>query len=249
MMDKIIEFSNLIRTKKIFPAVKYLLNFLFVVNIASFLFENLYFKYELLDISNYKIVYNFFVKGSFAIPLTLFFLVWVLTYSVAILLFSRINKIVSNFFRNKIDQFENKIKKDTHLNDQNSDIIRANNAFEEKYGENWFELEVAKIKSKYSKADLKSILLDLKKIKFERESEFIILFRGFIAVSIFFATSPDFGTGLFVILIFAFFICLIVLILIFQFMELIPYIINKIKQHLRSKNEINSSEVKLPCRR
>ncbi len=61
--------------KPIYARVLRILNILFSVSITSFLFEKIYFKYTWIDITDYKAIVDFFVRGHFIIPSIMFFIV------------------------------------------------------------------------------------------------------------------------------------------------------------------------------
>lgn len=79
--------TDYVNGKVIYPPIRRILNFLFSISIASFIFEKFYFKYEWLDPS-YKSILDFFVKGSFFIPFSLFVVVHFLLYFFSSALFS-----------------------------------------------------------------------------------------------------------------------------------------------------------------
>jgi ABC-type multidrug transport system fused ATPase/permease subunit len=242
MSNRISEFGDLIRRKKLFPLAKHLLNFLFVVSISSFLFEKFYYKYQLLDVTDYKTIYAFLVKGDFAIPLTIFFIVWVLTFSISTYAFVFANMALSKFFRKKMNKLEIDLKKQSDDVEKAAEITHGI-SFKEKYGKDWFEFLIEKIRASYTTNDLQSLLAYMSKIKSEKEDEFVILFRGLIAVSIYVTITPHFGKWLYIILLIAFLIYVFVIVSTYQLMELTPDVIIKIKKHFR-KNESSQENKK-----
>ena len=77
----------------------------------------------------------------------------------------------------------------------------------------------------------------MSKVKIEKEDEFVILFRGLIAVSIYVCVIPHFGKILYLLLIITFIIYVFILVSIYQLMELTPEIIFKIRKYFSTENQ------------
>ncbi len=80
--------DNYLRGKATYGPVRRIVDILLSVSIASFLFEAFYFKYQLMDIGDYKSIINFFIKGHFIVPLLLSLLAHYVTYFIAYSFFS-----------------------------------------------------------------------------------------------------------------------------------------------------------------
>ena len=80
----------------------------------------------------------------------------------------------------------------------------------------------------------------MSKVKAEKEDEFVILFRGLIAVSIYVCVIPYFGAILYCLLLLAFLIYVFVLVSIYQLMELTPEIILKIRKNFNKKDKAHT---------
>ena len=57
--------KDYLQGKPVYAIARRALNFLFSVSITSFLFERFYFKYTWMDITAYKAILDFLVKGYF----------------------------------------------------------------------------------------------------------------------------------------------------------------------------------------
>ena len=68
--------NDYLEGKKVYPVLSRILNLLFVASITSFIFEKFYFKYTWLDISDYKSILDFLIKGRFFIPFPYFFVLY-----------------------------------------------------------------------------------------------------------------------------------------------------------------------------
>ena len=223
MIDQVKKVGDLIGKKKLFPLAQHLLNFLFVISISSFLFEKFYFKYKLLDITDYQVIYNFLIKGNFAVPISIFFIVWVLTFFISKYAFIVANSALSKRFREKINKIEAEILKEKSIQEPSS--------IKDDREKDWVRFLVEEIKASNTKKDLNRILAFMRKKKDECQDEFVVVLRGLIAVSIYFSAVPYFGYLLFSILIAAFLIYVFLLVSLYQLMELTPDIIFKIRKY------------------
>jgi len=81
-MDKYFFFiGDYLRGKPVYQPLSRILNLLFSISISSFLFEKFYFKYNLLDVTDYKGILDFLIKGQFVVPFAIFLIVhYVLSY-------------------------------------------------------------------------------------------------------------------------------------------------------------------------
>lgn len=236
MQTKFSEFGNFIKSKNLFPLTKDLLNILFVLSISSFIFEKFYFKYDLIDVTDYKIVYAFFVKGDFAIPLSIFFISWALTNILGNLTFLLANSALTNYFRRQIERTEIELKKEFDKVEKNVKEVH-NISMKERYGKDWINYLIEKIKLSFSQAEYEKLLRYMSKTKIEKEDEFVILLRGLIAISIYVCVVPYFGKILYFLLISTFLFYVLIIVSIYQLMELTPELISKIKQAYNKMNK------------
>lgn len=229
MIDQVKKFGDLIGKKKLFPLTQHILNFLFVVSISSFVFEKYYFKYKLLDITNYNLVYNFLVKGNFAVPISIFFVIWALTFFIAKYVFIMANQALSKRFRKKINAIEDEILKEK--------TVRESSSIKDDREKDWVRFLVEEIKANNTKQDLNRILAFMRKKKDEFQDEFVVVLRGLIAVSIYFSIVPYFGHLLYLILIITFVIYVFFIVGFYQLMELTPDIIFKVRAYYSDENK------------
>lgn len=77
MKDLLFVFTDYLKGNPVYPEIRRDLNLILNINISSFLYEKIIGKYTWIEILDYKSILDFFVKGNFIIPLSLY----VLTYS------------------------------------------------------------------------------------------------------------------------------------------------------------------------
>jgi hypothetical protein len=93
IVDKALEETfKYVQKRPLFTVARRILNILFTSNIASFLLEKYFYKYTWLDVSDYKGILNFFVRGTYLLPLALF----VVTYIIIGLISEAIMLITMN---------------------------------------------------------------------------------------------------------------------------------------------------------
>ena len=64
MKELLLYVSDYLKGKSIYSPVLRFLNFYLSASIASSIFKRFYFNYSLLDLTDYKGIYNYFIRGS-----------------------------------------------------------------------------------------------------------------------------------------------------------------------------------------
>lgn len=87
-----------------------LLSPLLSINICSFIWEKYFFKYQWMDITDYRVVLDFFLKGNFIIPLSLFIIVHFTTGVFASLIVTTMTEgVIKLLIRSKLKMRKSKI--------------------------------------------------------------------------------------------------------------------------------------------
>jgi len=71
--------SYYIQGKPVYPPIRKVLTVLFITSIASFIYEKIYGRYTWLNYNDYKGFLDFFIKGRFFIPFSIFIVVYGVT--------------------------------------------------------------------------------------------------------------------------------------------------------------------------
>lgn len=88
-MESVFSFINeYINGKPVYPVARRLLSFLFSLSITSFFFEKLYFNYQWINITDYKAILDFLIKGYFFVPLCLFVIVHYSLQGISLVFFT-----------------------------------------------------------------------------------------------------------------------------------------------------------------
>jgi hypothetical protein len=183
--------SDYLTGRSIYSPIVRSLNFYLSASITSALFKWVYFNYTLIDITDYKGIYNYFIGGDFAVPLILFTLVH---YGIGILsesLFYLLTFLISSKWTRLI--FKIKVSKKRYyavvkslnnnpvfprpLKIDKGVLIRYFEAFKNAIPqEAW---EKARLAAELKKEQIKN--------------NFKLAFKGIIALTVFLITVPYFG--------------------------------------------------------
>lgn len=112
--DKLIDNSSFfvkgyLEGKNIFPTVRRIIDPLLSINVASFIYESSYSKYNWIDITDYKSILSFIVKGEFIIPVTLFIVIhFAIIFIIQTPLFL-INHLITEKLNNQLKNRESNI--------------------------------------------------------------------------------------------------------------------------------------------
>ena len=216
-MDNLLKILELANSKKIPLAVKTFLNLVFVTSITSTIFVKFYYQYQILDLTNYKLIFNFLITGQFFIPLIIFLSSWFLTGFFIEAIFFGINiwagnKLKDFFKRNYLSPKE-----------AGEVLVHFRKTMEEKAPKlNSIPTLITiykKIKSEFNYKQLKALNEASNKMQQEAISNFKLYTRGLICSIIYYNILPYFGWFLLTVCIFIFLIAVILNFLLYQFGE------------------------------
>jgi hypothetical protein len=198
---------------------------LFSASITSYLFERVYFKYAWLDITNYKDVLDYFIKGSFFIPFTLFLIVHFGIGFLSFSIFHIINHFLGKRSLKSIYEYEAK-QSEIRLGIK---LLRKGTQFIVPFNVNESVLIDAynEIKSELKTEKVEEIEKDLRKQKQNIENSFGLVFRGLIALSIYFASIQYFGVILFGVSSFIIFCFFILCFFTYKLLDVAPTLVRK----------------------
>jgi hypothetical protein len=230
--------DNYLRGKATYGPIRQIVDILMSMSIASFLFEAFYFKYQLMDIGDYKSIINFFIKGYFIVPLFLFLIAHYVTYFMAYSFFTLsttkksmkwITGIVKFKLEKKdIDSLKQKVSK--------SNIVDMPLKFEP----SWIAETYIALKASVQPEQWKNAETMLNKQMQNIERNFMLLFKAIVAVSIYcFSTVPHFGLFLYIVSMAVFIALMIMLWYTHMILYVLPAFVRKIdyemQQHLTSE--------------
>lgn len=225
-MEKLIQLTDFLSRKSMFPVLRKALNLLFCASITSFIFEKAYFEYYWLEFTDYKGILNFFIKGGFIVPFSIFSLVYIFTYLFPYMLFS-----ISNYFKNI--KWQKKLLTKDVAEDQ---AVKQYNKFratvEDKTAQRFSNKAMINLynylKKRLNQKQYNKIQRELQKLQVNIEANFILSFRAIITILIYFITLEYFDSLLFTIVIIVLIIYMFFLILAFRILEILPTIFRKL---------------------
>jgi hypothetical protein len=216
------------------------LSFLFSISISSWLFKKIYFNYSLLDITDYKAIYGFFVNGKFWIPLILFLIIHITSGFFA-------DGFFSLFTLWKTSKWLKRIVKDKMTKkDFNSFFIRLSKdplgIMPVKLNKSVWLIYYEQIRQSKSTEEWEKVLLWAKKKQIEISLNFKIAFKALLAVTVYFANLTYFGWRLYLISCLFILILLVFFLIAFLFLELLPVAIRKWDKEIQAHLNMPESE-------
>jgi hypothetical protein len=179
------------------------LNFVFTASITAALFQSIYFKYEVYDITDYKVIVDFFLTGNFFIPFILFLIIYRITYYIPNILFFLSNHFITKYLDKKLDPLF-----DTIIRSTDDFIISI--------------LELTKrIVDRHKEEVFSQYVLKLRKSQWDIEDGFVLYTRGLICAIIYYCKLPHFGGILFTTVIFLFVLSFFIRIVGYQLIHII----------------------------
>lgn len=217
--------GDYLKGKSIYPSIRRVLNLLFNISIASFLYEKFYGNYTWLNYDDYKGMLDFLVKGKFFIPLSIFFIVYGITQFFALILFRTLNHLKYVKLTREILSYQyNKESVDNGLNDftEVSDIVSPVTLTKEDMLELYEEL-----RKNISEETIREIEKSLEEPKKNLENNFYLIFRMLIAVTIYFISLAEFSWLLYLVVGILLVIVMLLIMVGYRFLDLLPVLIGK----------------------
>lgn len=217
--------GDYLKGKSIYPAFRRILNLLFNVSIASFIYEKSYGNYIWLNYNDYKGILDFFIKGNFFIPFSIFLVVYSTTQFLSIVFFSAFNYFKTLRITRKILQYQfNKDNIDESLLELNkvsknvSPIKLTKNTLLELYKE---------LRKEITQEILEDINKGLMESKRNLEASFTLTFRMAIAITIYYFSIPQFSGTLYCIVLIILILTMYILTISYRFLDILPTLFRK----------------------
>jgi hypothetical protein len=240
--------GDYLKGKSVYPAFRRMLNLLFNISIASFIYEKCYGNYTWLNYNDYKGILDFFIKGKFFIPFSIFLVVYGTTQFLSIAFFSALNHFKTIKITREILQYQFKketvderLKEIKKVSKYVSPISLSKNKMLEVYQE---------VRNHITPEAFEEIEKGLKEPKQNLEANFSLAFRMAIAITIYFFSLPQFGWLLYLTAMIVLFIGMYVLMISYRFLDIIPTLMRKfhhqaeeyLKLHTQKANDDNEQK-------
>ena len=127
MNDLLLVVGDYLKGKTIIPQIRWILNFIFTISITSFFYERIIGPYSWIEITDYKGILDFFVKGNFYVPLFMYVIVYVSISLLSYVLFDIFVNKKSVKWTEKIIKYEliKKVDEDSYWNIGNANSSLA----------------------------------------------------------------------------------------------------------------------------
>ncbi|MFA6089444.1 MAG: hypothetical protein WC755_06275 [Candidatus Woesearchaeota archaeon] len=230
--------GDYLRGKSVYPIFRRLLNLLFNVSISSFIYEKCYGNYSWLNYNDYKGILDFFIKGNFFIPFSIYVLVYSVTQFLSIIYFFLFNHFKTIKLTRKILLYQ--IKKD-HVNERLKEISKVSKYVSPvKLTKNTMISLYKELRGQITPEAFNELEKGLKEPKQNLEANFTLVFRMSIAISIYFFSIPKFGWLLYLIIITVSIIVMYVLMISYRFLDILPTLMRKFHLHAEEYLKTNS---------
>lgn len=233
--------GDYLKGKSVYPAFRRMLNLLFNISIASFVYEKFYGHYTWLNYNDYKGILDFFIKGNFFIPFSIFLVVFGTTQFLSISTFSLLNHFKTIKITREILQYQ--FKKETvdeRLKELNkvskivTPIRLTKNTMIELY---------KKLRTNITPEAFEEIEEGLKEPKRNLEASFTLAFRMTVAISIYFFSLPQFGWLLYLTALTVLLIGMYVLLISYRFLDIMPTLMRKFHTQAEEYLKVHAEQI------
>lgn len=229
--------GDYLKGKSVYPAVRRILNLLFNISIASFIYEKCYGGYTWLNYNDYKGVLDFFVKGNFFIPFTIFIVVYAVTQFLSVAFFSALNHFKTIKITREILQYQ--FKKET-VDERLKEITKASKYVSPiKLTKNTMISLYDQLRTQITPEAFEELEKGLKEPKQSLEANFTLAFRMVIAISIYFFSIPQFGWLLYIVAVVILFLAMYLIMISYRFLDILPTLMRKF--HLQAEKYLKAN--------
>ena len=217
--------GDYLKGKSVYPAFRRLLNLIFNISIASFIYEKCYGNYTWLNYNDYKGILNFFIKGNFFIPFSIFLVVFGTTQFLSISIFSVINHFKSVKLTREILQYQ--FKKET-IDESLKEINKVSKIVSPiRLTKNTMLAVYQELRKDITPEVFEEIEKGLKEPKQNLEANFTLAFRMIIAITIYFISLPQFGCILYLFAMLVLIGGMYILMISHHLLDIIPTLLRK----------------------
>lgn len=231
-MKDILSLYDLLLRNQLFSLLKTFMSYILVISISSFIYESVYHEYELIDVTNYRDVYSFLVKGRFAVPLSLFLIVWFMTYLFSEVFFTLINWKLSERVKKFLFARQWIVPGEQNKTQGTTDKSLSKTNLVTEVSKKWYLIPYMHFRNTTSKEQKENLLQKFRRTERQTGSDFTLIVRITCAVSIYFFTQPEFGCLLYLFVILVLIIYALVTIVLHQLATHIPAAIRKLETEM-----------------
>jgi hypothetical protein len=217
--------GDYLKGKSVYPAFRRMLNLLFNISIASFVYEKCYGNYYWLNYNDYKGILDFFIKGNFIIPFSIFLVVYGTTQFLSMSFFIGLNHFKTIKKTREILQYQ--FKKET-VDQRLKEIQKVSKyVMPIKLTKNTLLEVYQELRKHITPEAFEEIEKGLKEPKQNLEANFSLAFRMAIAITIYFFSLPQFGWLLYLTAMIVLLVGMYMLMISYRFLGIIPTLMRK----------------------
>jgi len=236
MYESILALADYLKGKAIYPPARKVLNLLFNISISSFFYERFYGHYQWLNYQDYKGILDFFVKGKFFIPFTIFFTVYLSTQLLGIILFSLLTYFKSIkitrlllYYQIKKGTIDDGIKSITRLSTKVAPV-RITKAFVLSMYQN--------LRHQITPEAFTVLETELTPAKQNLEFSFYFSFRALIAITVYYSSLPQFSLMLYIVALVTLCGAMYLILLAYRCLDILPTLARRM--HVEAERYLNS---------
>jgi hypothetical protein len=239
MKEFLFIFTDYLKGNPTYPAIRRGLNFILNTSISAYFYEKIIGTYNWIEISDYKSLMDFLVKGHFIIPLSFYLLIYTFLGVTIFLLFN---------FRldNKKYKAIKKIDAKEPDNERFDEILEGLSKLGSKFNVFTFSKEDIITFYKNNIANVsQNDINELKKVihvqKSNLSNHYGLVFRFLIAICIYYFNLKNFPFGLFLTILFVLFISIFLIIKAFRLLDILPAVHRFLNRQVDEFSKVNQS--------
>jgi hypothetical protein len=232
--------GDYLKGKSVYPAFRRMLNLLFSISIASFIFEKCYGNYTWLNYNDYKGILDFFIKGNFFIPFSIYLVVYSLTQFISIVFFWAFNHFKSLKITREILQYQFKqdnidehLEKINQVSEHVSPIQLTKSNMLELYQE---------LRKHVTPKAFEEIEKGLRGLKQNLQDNFTLSLRMLLAITIYFNSLPQFGWVLYLLALWVLTLGMYVFMISHCFLDILPTLMRKFHHQAEEYLKLQTSK-------
>ncbi|HAD81539.1 MAG: hypothetical protein A2509_01280 [Candidatus Edwardsbacteria bacterium RIFOXYD12_FULL_50_11] len=217
--------ADYIKGNSIYRPVRRIFNLLFNISIASFIYEKIYEQYYWFDYYDYKSILDYFVKGNFFIPLSIFIAAYGITHIISLTTFYLITYSKTVKWTKSIIDY--KVKKETVANKINEISAISKKVIPIELTETMLIEVYNHLKNKLTPENYNNIEKGLTEQKNELMANYHFIFRALITITIYFISLSTFGWLLYLLTTLTLLVTLYLLTLSYRLLDILPVLFSK----------------------
>ncbi|MBT1710756.1 hypothetical protein KK062_21120 [Fulvivirgaceae bacterium PWU5] len=225
-MDTITALADKLLDGRLSAKIKAFLNVVLVGSVTSATFKCAYFEYDILAFDDHKGYYQFFINGDFLVPAFLFYVLWWGTDLFAKVLFTILSIRVVRKYQRRIEAYV--VKKFTGIDSYEMETKERLVLFIKATKADWIHELLRQTNQSISSTEYARLLSKRRSAQLQFERDFVLLFRVFLAATVYFNTIPHFGHLLYGALILVIAINGLLLLVAYRIADIIPRIVNNL---------------------